>query len=156
MYRCTSGDLLLLSFITSRMCDILMYGEGGSSTALKMLTSILTWTLVLGYISNLQNPPFPPLSLFHLYRPKYGYIWVASCGFSIGCRNLVCGKKSMPNLKSISVTVYSWPPLPSPYIKSRLVVVPLVRPVGCYKPTHALTFDFRGHWRSKEEVKSTK
>ena len=40
-------------------------------------------------------PPCPSLeySLFPFNRPKYGYLWVASYGFSIGCKDLVFGKK---------------------------------------------------------------
>ena len=91
----------------------------------EILTSYLAWTLLLGYIFNLQTPPPtlpPPLdySLFLLYRLNmaiYGFghmipSWKLLDPFHIGRGGCADSKhilklKTMPNTRSISLTVWS-------------------------------------------------
>ena len=92
---------------------------------IEILTSYLAWTLLLGYIFNLQTPPPtlpPPLdySLFLLYRLNmaiYGFghmipSWKLLDPFHIGRGGCADSKhilklKTMPNTRSISLTVWS-------------------------------------------------
>ena len=62
---------------------------------------IMVWNLVLGYAFNTQTSqiPFPTFlpfstSVFPLHGPRCGYLWVTSCCFGIGYRDLDFGIKS--------------------------------------------------------------